>query len=63
MQFAIRRYFSSSHNSNLKTLLEKEVIPQRKESKSIHIQNLPPSEKNTEKKLSLRSKLTMPYSV
>jgi len=33
MKFAIRRYFSTAQKSNLKTLLEKEVIPQRKESK------------------------------
>ena len=34
MQFAIRRYFSTTQKSTLKTLLEKEVIPQRKESNS-----------------------------
>ena len=59
MQFAIRRYFSSTHKSSLKTLLEKEVIPQRKESNSKSIQNSQLSEKNMEKKLLLKSKSMM----
>ncbi len=34
MNFAVRRFFSSSSPYSLKTILQKEIIPQRKESKN-----------------------------
>lgn len=48
MQFIAKRFFSQQ--SSLRHILEKEVIPARKESTTNHTQNSPPSASYTEKK-------------
>lgn len=60
MQFLSRRLFCTSSPYSLKTILEKEVIPARKESTSPETQNLPNLEKNMAIKSSPRSKWMMP---
>jgi hypothetical protein len=47
MQFIAKRFFSAS---SLRHILEKEVIPARKESTAPHTQNSPPSASSTAKK-------------
>lgn len=54
MQFLARRFFSSHSPNSLRTILEKEVIPARKESTLEVIQNSPPSENYMERRLSDR---------